>query len=141
MAKKLVLKDEHIRDGFNVNFPGVDFSHHSEANEEIYNDEQKRALYIEGREDMRRAQVAFKDLIQANNSMSGKNLVALAFCREMANTHRTLQQSFVSQLLVGIHAYAKWAKENNLYDDRNRGFIQMADDLEKLLDEHGLPFI
>ncbi len=141
MAKKLVLKDEQLRDGFNVEFPNVDFSRFTPESEAIYNDERDRARYERGSEQMKEAQAAMKVLVDRVNSMSNNNLIALAFCREMARTHRTLQQSLVSQLLVGIHAYAKWAKENNLYDDRNRGFIQMTEDLEKLLDEHGLPFI
>lgn len=128
MPRKLNLKDEQLRDSF------------TPETEATYNDKRDRARYERGSEQMKEAQAAMKVLVDRVNSMSNNNMIALAFCREMARTHPTLQQSLVSQLLVGIQAYARWAKDNHLYDDRNRGFIQMADDLEELLDKHDLPF-
>lgn len=131
--KKFKLQDNQIKSEFNIEFPD-----RSKVN---FQDDRDRERYYRGEDQMREAQEAIKTLVNRVNSMGNNKLVALAFCREMTRTHRTLQQSLVSQLLIGIQAYAEWAKENNLYDDRNRGFIQMAEDLEKLLEEHGLPFI
>jgi len=92
MPRKLELKDEQLRDGFNVEFPELNFSRFTPETEAIYNDEQDRTRYERGKEqmEMEEAQAAMRTLVDRVNpssSMSNNNLVALAFCREMAGTN------------------------------------------------------
>ena len=141
MAKNFKFNSTNSRDGFHAEFPSLDFERLTAETEEILQDKRSLERYQRSREQMLIAQRSFKTLVDSVNSMSNNNLVALAFCKEMTKTHRTLQQSLVGQLLIGIRAYAEWAKENNLYDARNEAFVKMADDLERLLEDHPLPFV
>ena len=130
---KLKFTDEHLKDSFNVEFPNRD-----DLNIKNENDIER---YHRSNDQMEEMEKAFEQMTKMVNSMSRNNLLAIAICRQMARTHRTLQQATIQQVLMGISAYLKWAQENGRFDGRNEAMVRMADDLEKLLEDHPLPFI
>jgi hypothetical protein len=136
MRHSLKLEEKHFSPNFTPEFPdgfpdGTSFPL----------DDYTAGRYMDSKEKLRQAQIAFKDMVDLTNSMSNNNVLAIGVARQLAQTHRTLQQSTIGQVLYGISIYLEWAKENDRFDARNEAVVKMSDDLKTLLDKHPLPFI
>jgi hypothetical protein len=139
MSDNFELTNHHFSDYFNPEFPDIDFnsSENVKENSAIYKNNKDR--YLLGRNNLRKCEEAFNTLIDNTNSNS--LLIGIALARVLVRSHRTKQQIFVKQLLYGLLAYIKWAKERGAFDARNKAVVDMTDDLEKVLSKNPMPYI
>lgn len=97
--------------------------------------------HIKQKQKEKEVREAIKTLVDNLNLMGNENLVGNAIAKELAHTHRTLQQEFMKTVVGSVLNFFVWQKERNLFDARNEATVNLAEEMKEKIDNTYLPFI
>lgn len=84
---------------------------------------------------------ALNSLFDALNKMGGEDQVRQALDNVLSKQHRTLQQNYFREIVIGSIRLFDEKRERGFFDLRNEASCALAGKLNVITKDEGLPFI
>lgn len=98
-------------------------------------DDLKLKRHMENQKTIKRVREAITVVIDETNSLGSAQCISQGIFEALTGSHRTLQQSFMRELVEALEQYSK----TNFFDARNEASVKLAGKIVEL--DHHLPFI